>query len=391
MPNRAQHQEWLLDITSIPTAAGKEQRVIHWIERWVADRPELTLTTDPAGNLVISRKPQAASRMPPLFITAHLDHPAFVIERFLGPTELQLSFRGGVNNPYFTNAPIVLFTKEDKPIRATITSTQAKEPWRECTADVAGPSDAEQLAVGDIGRWDVGEAHIDRSGGDDIIYTHACDDLSAVAAALSTMDELLKLPAADVGHVHILFTRAEEVGFIGAIAACRHKTIPENARLLALENSRSFPHDSPIGAGPIVRVGDRISTFSPALTAACAKVADDLVKKNTPETQHPFKYQRKLMAGGACEASCFCAYGYEATCLCLPLGNYHNMANLEKTSANDPEAVANARCGPEYVSLSDYHNLITLLIACATNLTAAESPMILMDKLYTTRGHVLTT
>lgn len=383
MSNRAQHEQWLLEITSIPTAAGKEHRVIDWITRWVADRPDLNLTTDPAGNLVISRLATGHSPLAPLFITAHLDHPAFVIERFIGPATVQLSFRGGVNNPYFNKAPIVLYTKGDKPVRATVTSTEAREPWRECIAELASPRDAEQLAVGDIGRWDVGEPRIEG----DTIYTHACDDLSAVAAALCVMDELRKVPGTE--HVHILFTRAEEVGFIGAIAACKHKTMPENARVLALENSRSFPNDSPIGAGPIVRVGDRISTFSPTLTAACAKLSDELVKQRE-KSDHPFKYQRKLMAGGACEASCYSAYGYDSTCLCLPLGNYHNMADLEKTSANDPEAIANARCGPEYVSLSDYHNLIALLISAATNLTTAEPLINRMEKLYADRAHVLT-
>ena len=35
------------------------------------------------------------------------------------------------------------------------------------------------------------------------------------------------------------------------------------------------------------------------------------------------------MPGGACEATAFSAYGYESTCLCLPLGNYHNMHDID--------------------------------------------------------------
>ena len=64
---------------------------------------------------------------------------------------------------------------------------------------------------------------------------------------------------AALAHVALLFTRSEEIGFIGAIGAAREGTVPKGARLVCLENSRSFPHDSPIGAGPIVRVGDRLS------------------------------------------------------------------------------------------------------------------------------------
>ncbi len=52
---RSEHLRWLLELTSIPTASGKEARVIAWIERWVAERAEqgVTLSRDPAGNLVV--------------------------------------------------------------------------------------------------------------------------------------------------------------------------------------------------------------------------------------------------------------------------------------------------------------------------------------------------
>src|SRR5690606_37731588 len=102
------------------------------------------------------------------------------------------------------------------------------------------------------------------------------------------------------------------------------------SRLIALENSRAFP-DSPIHAGPIVRVGDRVSVFSPELTGAVAQVAQTIAggpatpTASQKQSDMPtWKWQRKLMAGGACEASVFCAMGYQATCVCLPLGNYHN-------------------------------------------------------------------
>src|SRR5690606_36956692 len=99
--------------------------------------------------------------------------------------------------------------------------------------------------------------------------------------------------------VRLLFTRAEEIGFVGAIAACKHNTIPAGARLIALENSRAFP-DSPIGGGPIVRVGDRISVFTPVLTAAIAKRAEEITgapaqpraTETKSQTTTPRRWQR---------------------------------------------------------------------------------------------------
>jgi endoglucanase len=194
------------------------------------------------------------------------------------------------------------------------------------------------------------------------------------------MERLRESPGA--AHVRLLFTRAEEIGFIGAIAACKLGTIPKNARIIALENSRSFD-DSPIGGGPIVRVGDRLSIFNAALTGAIAKVAENLNGKSA------LVWQRKLMAGGACEASVFQAYGYESTCVCLPLGNYHNMENLTRVQAGDEAAIASAKAGAETISVSDYRGMIALLEACALGLEEVEPLISRMERLYLEKAFVL--
>lgn len=393
---RDTHLRWLLEVTSIPTAAGREHRVIRWIERWVGERPDLALARDPAGNLVVGCRPgpghsEAATgpirdEAAPLVITAHLDHPAFVVERIIGPGTLGVGFRGGVLTPYFNDAPVTLFAeaRADAPVAARVISTTTAEPYRQCVVELDGEAtvDSTRLALGDVGRWSLPDAHITGN----LVHTHACDDLAALAAALAAFDELRL--GGRAGHVRLLFTRAEEIGFVGAIAACKHATIPRNARVLALENSRSFPHDSPIHDGPIVRVGDRISTFSPTLTAAVAKCAENLAKSRAAGDD-PFRWQRKLMPGGACEASAFQAYGYSATCICLPLGNYHNMADLERVQANDADAVKSARAGHEFIGVDDFHGLVDLLIACGIGLADTEPLTVMMERLYAERGFML--
>ena len=96
--------------------------------------------------------------------------------------------------------------------------------------------------------------------------------------------------------------------------------------------------------------------------------------------QPNFRYQRKLMAGGACEATTFAGYGYQSTCICLPLGNYHNMRDIDDVLAG----VRPARVGPEYISVSDYHGMIDLLLVCAARIDDAKVPSIRswMDGLY---------
>lgn len=384
----------LLQLTQLPTAAGKEQRVIDFIRQWAAARP-VTLAESPSGNLHITMKARAANAAAdprPIYFTAHLDHPAFVVERIVAPGVLQLSFRGGVMDDYFKEARVAIFDSRDARHAARLTGKvdNTPGPFPHYLAELVADTDASSIALGDIAVWDLPHADII----DGILHTNACDDLAALAAALDAFDILLTRPATTpTADVRLLFTRAEEIGFIGAIAACREELMPKNSRVIALENSRSFA-DSPIGGGPIVRVGDRLSIFSPSLTDAIAKRAEELAGSAQPTASQKlsaapaWKWQRKLMAGGACEASVFCSAGYEATCLCLPLGNYHNMADLEAVQAGkntSPPVV-----GREYISIDDYFGLVDLLVACGERLPAISPMADRIEKLWNERKFVLT-
>ncbi len=382
---------WLFELMGIPTAAGREWGVIGWIRKWAAARGDLFCESDEAGNLVVGfvegKSPSLARGARLVYITAHLDHPAFVVERVVGPGTLMCSFRGGVLDAYFKDARVEVFgggaqsdgrtdSLRESVARGVVTERVKNEPFAECLIELEGEgSPAERVSVGDVARWELPAARIEG----DLFYGDACDDLSAVAAALAVMERLRG--RAEAAHVRLLFTRAEEIGFIGAIAACKLGTMTKGSRVIALENSRSF-EDSPIGGGPIVRVGDRISVFSATLTCAVAKVAE----KIAGEGKSALRWQRKLMAGGACEASVYQAYGYEATCVCLPLGNYHNMAELARVQAGDAAA---ARLAPEIISVSDYKGMIALLEACATGLEEVEPLISKMEKLYAEKAFVL--
>jgi endoglucanase len=410
---RDEHHRWLLEVTQIPTAAGREQRVIEWIQRWVKQRPSLALATDRSGNMTVSIRDARATDLAPVYFTAHLDHPAFVIERIVSPSCVELSFRGGVMDDYFKNAKVAIHSTTHTRHVAVLTGetpAPAREgvgtpPFKHYLAELTNPNDTTKgLSLGDVAVWDLPLARIENGS----IYTQACDDLAALVAALAAFDVIAgkKETARDV---RLLFTRAEEVGFIGAIAACRDGTIPKSATVIALENSRSFPHDSPIGGGPIVRVGDRMTIFSPTLSESIAKCAEALAggpatptASQKTDKARQWKWQRKLMSGGACEASVFCAAGYDATCVCLPLGNYHNMGDLQ--AIQDGTATRPATIEPEFVSVSDFDGLVDLLIACGQDprLNSKDSPNplgpglrpvgavpALVEKLWNERAYVL--
>ncbi|MCX5662761.1 MAG: hypothetical protein NTW19_24025 [Planctomycetota bacterium] len=370
----AQHRDWLLEITSLPTASGREDRVEAWVRRWAKRHPSIEILADASGNLTVQRRGAASAN--PIYFTAHMDHPAFVVTELLDARRVRAEFRGTVHEKYFAGAAVVLY-HADLPAQPGKVVDFDNRPDK----DNFGGNDSDKYlviaferdvvaAAGDVLTWDVGQARIEG----DRLFTPACDDLAGLAAAISAYDTLLADPAQDGVDVRLLLTRAEEFGFIGAIAAMKHGTVPRGARVIALENSKSFP-ESPIGGGPIVRVGDFTSTFDPGLTYRVGKIAQQVAAEDAS-----FRFQRKLMAGGTCEASVYQSYGHTATCICLPLGNYHNM--------NEPEG----RIEAETISVNDYHGLVRLLVQVARWLDDAKKAPDLrerFDGLYERRKRVL--
>ena len=340
-----EHHKWLVELTALPVAPAREACVIEWVRRWAARRRNVVLRADRFGNLLLRRKSAAAPRGRPIIFTAHMDHPAFVVTRVLGPRTLEADFRGGVEDRFFRRAAVLLHRPGRPPQPGLVTELRpasADRPDRSVT--VAFERDV-LAAPGDVMTWHLGRLGITR----DRLRARACDDLAGVVAALAAFDLCLaKRNLRD--DVRVLLTRAEEVGFLGAIAAAKARSVPRNARLFALETSRSFP-DSPLGAGPVIRVGDRTATFDPDLTWRLGRIAEDLARRDPR-----FRWQRKLMPGGTCEASAYQAYGLASAALCLPLGNYHNM-NRDA-----------GRIDAETIDLSDFDGLVRLLVAVAESL-----------------------
>lgn len=358
------------EVLALPTAPFSEQYVIQYIERFCSLRDNLTLKHDRAGNVLVHVKVGKPKIKRPVCITAHLDHPGFVADRMVNRKTVRAFWRGGVPKQYFvgSGARFYLAGEWTRGRIHSIKSAIKLGVEKVHTADIAVDH---TIPSGTIGMWDFPDPVIRGSK----IYARGCDDLAGAAAMLSAIDQLCEpgglsqneelirpnpnperkrranrtipnestLPC----EVYFLFTRAEEVGFIGAIAACRAKTIPKNCVVVAMETSSERPF-AKIGDGPILRVGDKATTFTHAATVHCQHVAQELGKADKS-----FKFQRKLMDGGTCESSAYSALGYEATGMCVALGNYHNIDAKRK------------KLGPEYIDLNDYENTVKWFVALA--------------------------
>jgi endoglucanase len=277
--------------------------------------------TDAAGNVVVK---YGTGR--PLVLVAHLDHPGFHV---VGDA---LAFKGGlIAANALAGAPLHYFRRGERdPV--------GEGELLEATADKGRLTGATATNVqGDFAMWGFPGWSIT----DDRITARVCDDLLGCAAILAVLDEIAASQPSTC--VWGLFTRAEEEGFLGAFEAIRLGTVPKDADVLSLECSKALP-SAPQGGGVIVRVGDRMSIFDPSLTAALEAAAAKVDGLTS---------QRRLMDGGACEATAFCAAGYRASGVAVPLGGYHN------ASDGDPGIV------PETVLVDDFSSEVRLLTSLA--------------------------
>jgi putative aminopeptidase FrvX len=316
-----------------PTAPYHEGLVAEHCLSFARERG-LASSTDAAGNVLV----RYGDGDTPLVLVAHLDHPGFVVDTVTAD-RAAMTFHGGLGAAHaLDGSPVAFFRPgHDEAIgRGALVSATDTTGGR-LTGATAEVLDGEAVAGG-IAMWDFPAFEL--AGGR--ITGRVCDDLLGVAAILACLEELrARRPDTTVWG---LLTRAEEVGFLGAIEAIRLGTVPADSSVLSLECSKALP-SAPQGDGVIVRVGDRMSIFAPALTESL-RVAAEAVAAREPS----FRYQRKLMDGGACEATAFCASGYRASGVAVPLGNYHN-------ASDDGVGVA-----AEHVLVDDWLAEITLLV-----------------------------
>ncbi len=278
-----------------PTAPFHEYHVRAQIEQFLLDVPHVELSTDAFGNLIATYRKGKHKSTPVWVVGAHMDHPAWV--RVPGKTD-EWEFLGGVPKNLVEKKENVALRKEE----------------------------------GDIAPWGFPVVFEDGK-----VFAPACDDVVGCGIIVALFKELARLDLDAT--VHAAFTRAEEVGFLGAWHLGKHWPFGKDATFLSLETSRPV-NGAEMGDGPIVRVGDRLSVFDNGLV--------DILMRTAAE--QGIRVQRCLLDAGACEASALQACGIRSVGLSVPLGNYHNM--------DDDQNIVS-----EYVVMDDVKAMVNLLVA----------------------------
>ena len=321
-------------IAACPTAPCHEYHVRACLEEQLAGLPHVTTFRDEFGNLHARYEHKSEGR-DSFRLVAHMDHPGFVVDR--SGTAPVLYFAGGVAQKYFAGKKIVFYGGEDhQPLgRAVINEVDFSRDLKRVKLEGAIPSAAT------FAMWDLPPTRCTKR----LFISPSCDDLVQVSLLLALVRNLSLKGAA--AKVCVLFTRAEEIGFAGAIAALKAKQpLPPMATIsLEASQARGFAR---VEAGPIVRVGDRLSIFDSGTTHWLETAFRDLVMER-PATI----FQRLLMGGGTCEASVFCRAGWPTGAVCVALNNYHNMGPGNSVRS-------------ESISLRDWQGLHDFLYFLAT-------------------------
>lgn len=315
-------------VLSVPTMSFHEEGIATFV-KWYSYALGLHVKEDRFGNLLVfnGSKPQG------VVFNAHMDHPGFeVVSVLSGGKNTLVAQWGKVDSALCCGAKVVMYSASGA-VRARVDGKVAGQMHE--GRPLFKLLSRHRFARGDFGHFDLPGFRLSKGR----IFTRAADNLMSVAAILELFTRLhgSRVPATG------LFTRGEEAGFLGAFGAMETGLIPKRLPLIVLECSSAKHGNVAIGDGPVIRVGDWQSSYDPAIDCWIHEVADDLAG----DMKGAFRYQRKLLPGGRCEACVYIAQGYRTGGIALPLGNYHNQG---------PRGAA-----AEYISVNDYEWMVKLM------------------------------
>jgi endoglucanase len=360
------HRTLLDQILSQPTSPFREGHVIALLTQTLKEN-HVPYFEDPAGNIVIGAKNQKEYRSllqkktdePLRIFIAHMDHPGFHGESWTPEGNLAVRWLGGSPTADLDGAKVWIADRSRWQSSGEFTNAVMHASGR-MIASGEIRFDSESAASEVRKRFPKGSelfggfgfrAPVWQEG--ELIYTKAADDLVGCFAIVTTAIGLFsktrgKAKKSKSTSFLGLLTRAEEVGFIGAIAHLELGWLKKARRPLmavSLETSRALP-GAEIGKGPVVRLGDRYTVFD----AGMLRVFTELAEKTLPG-----KHQRRIMDGGSCEATAATVYGIPSIGISVPLGNYHNQC-----FEGGPDSRGALGPAPEFVHLGDVEGLLKL-------------------------------
>ena len=338
-----------------PTVSYYEARVSAVISR-ICYGHGLDVKRDRWGNLAVGSAGWESHGGSGVAFVAHMDHPGFEVVGDNGDGTLHAVSHGGMAPAAFesgVSVQIVCANGERVSGRVLGCESKRESPdgrfassdsvLLECSDDASVLPSLPAPAILDLPDFSVES---------DMIMARSLDDLAGCATIIAGLIDVLGSGSLNPDFAVVgLFTRAEEVGLVGARLIAEDGWSPKQFVVVSVETSLKSI-SAPQGSGVVIRVGDRATTFDHDAELLLRSTAERLVSASSVEYEsgagQRFMYQRALMGAGGCEASAFKAHGYAVTGTSYPLGAWHNREE-------DGSIVA------EYISLSDFESGIRLV------------------------------
>jgi len=301
-----------------PTAPFREGFVRAEIVRILTEQ-QVPHFIDGGGNLIAGvRSFTELGRDFRIALMAHMDHPGFHLDRKLDPRTYECRWYGGAPWKGMSGKAVRLYDPQSRArsVRGRILPLP-KHAHRQddgTAFKVRFSRAIDEFSAASFGGFDFPAFRKVRRGRIELIRTRAADDLAGCVIALGA---LLDERAAKTRKPRLvsIFTRAEEVGFVGCTHLLNSGRLPRGLWVISLEASKELP-GAKAGLGPVLRIGDRATLFDSEFSALLWQTAQSLGAK--------FKFQRRLMDGGTCEATPLSLHGFTVAGLAVPLLNYHN-------------------------------------------------------------------
>ena len=346
----------LEEILQQPAAPFRETHVISCVCKHL-EKKDVPYFFDPSGNLVIGVKNkqdyiklvQKSSKEPVRIFIAHMDHPGFHGVSWISKNALSIKWHGGSPVKHLSGSKVWVTNDTGEVLEGYLSNIALhKSKLSIDTANVRFknlPDDFRNFEAKTLFGGFAFRSHAWIRG--NRLYTRAADDLVGVFCIVRTAINLFRKQKKGIPFIGLL-TRAEEVGFVGAVRHLELNWLKKARRpvvCVSLEASRNLP-GAEIGKGPVVRQGDRRTTFE----SNALQVLSELASKILPN-----QHQRRVMDGGACEATATTAWGLPTVGITLPLGNYHNQGLDGGMDCSRPNGPA-----PEFVHLGDIEGELKL-------------------------------
>lgn len=342
----------LLNLLAQPTAPFREMHIARYVTEALS-ASSVPFFIDPIGNIIVGVASERAYinllqqklHDPVRLFIAHMDHPGFHGIKRISSKRLQIKWHGGSPVRHLAGAAVWLADDHAWLGSGRLSNVKLLPSKRALDrAEVLVDENTAAALPDEISKLFGGfrfRAPVWRQGKK--LYTKAADDLVGVFCIIAMAKRFFaanQRKKRDLNFIGLL-TRAEEVGFIGAIGHFELDWLSQSRRpviAVSLEASRTLP-GAIIGKGPVVRLGDRRTVFD----ANGLKLLTDIAERTLPG-----KHQRRIMDGGACEGTAATAYGVPAIALSVPLGNYHNQG-----FEGGPDCANSEGPAPEFVHLDD--------------------------------------